>query len=201
MAEHLSLHPETPQRRYIPRIVKVFEHDGLVVYPTDSGYSVGCNARSKKAIRKLYQLKRGMKKYIMALMFHDFRDITEFAQVDNFAFRYMKHLLPGPYTIILPATNQTAKILDVKRKEVGVRMPDHPFFAALAEVFPGPVLNTAAQLHSEDALSDPEDLLELFKGKVDLIVDMGPVPIRPTTVISLVDGEPEVLRPGAGPVP
>ncbi len=193
-----ELHPITPQVRLIKKVVEVFEEGGIVIYPTDSGYSMGCHARHKQAIQRLYQLKRNLKKYVMALMFHEFASITEFAIVENAAYRYMKNRLPGPYTFILPANKQGKKILEVKRPEIGVRMPQHVFFDSLHQISTEPILNTAARVKDEDFYIDPDDIAEAFEHFVDLLVDMGPIQRNPTTVISLVSGIPEVLREGAG---
>lgn len=184
------------------RVLEAFEADGVVIYPTDSGYSMGCNALSKKAVNKLYHLKRAMKKYLMALMVRDFSALSEFAKVDNGAFRYMKHLVPGPYTFVLPSTNRARKLLDVNRPEVGVRMPKSPFTDTLFTLSPGAViLTTAAKILEEDMLIDPAHIEDQYGHLVDLIVDMGPKPVTPTTVIALHEGRAEVIREGAGPVP
>lgn len=198
----LQLHPVNPQVRLMKRVAEAFEADGVIIYPTDSGYSLGCNALSRKAVNKLYHLKRAMKKYLMALMVRDFGALSEFARVDNSAFRYMKHLVPGPYTFILPATVRSRKLLDVNRPEVGVRMPKSPFTDALFSLSPEAViLTTAAKIQEDDVLIDPEDIEEKYGHLVDLIVDLGPMPVNPTTVIALQDGMAEVVREGAGPVP
>lgn len=196
--ERITLHPITPEKRLIKKIVTVFENGGLVIYPTDTGYSIGCTVRSKKAITRLYHLKRAIKKYVMAIIVPDFSAITEFALVDNTAFRYMKGKLPGPYTFILPANNLGKKTLDVKRPEIGVRMPENLFFKALREQYNESILNTAARINEGDIFVDPDEIEEGFDGLVDLLVDMGKVPHNPTTVISLVHGHPELIRQGAG---
>lgn len=184
------------------RVKEVFESDSVVVYPTDSGYSLGCNALSRKAVNKLYHLKRAMKKYLMAIMVQDFSALSEFARVDNAAFRYMKHLVPGPYTFVLPATVRSRKLLDVNRPEVGVRMPKCPFTDALFSLMPGAViLTTAAKIQEDDVFIDPRDIEQKFGHLVDLVVDLGPRPVTPTTVIALLDGVAEVIREGAGPIP
>lgn len=196
--ERITLHPVTPEKRLIKKIADVFEKGGLVIYPTDTGYSVGCSVHSKKGVTRIYHLKRAIKKYVMAIMVPNFATITEFANVDNAAFRYMKGKLPGPYTFILPATQQGKKVLDVRRPEVGVRMPQHLFFDALREHYPDPILNTAARIKEEDTFVNPDDIEEGFDGLVELLIDMGPIPRTPTTVISLVKGYPELVRQGAG---
>jgi tRNA threonylcarbamoyl adenosine modification protein (Sua5/YciO/YrdC/YwlC family) len=198
----LALHPKNPETRLVHRVLETFEKGGVVVYPTDSGYSLGCDALNKPGVNRLYHLKRAMKKYFMALMVRDFSVVTDFAKVDNAAYRYMKKLVPGPYTFILPATVRGRKILDVKRAEVGVRMPDSPFTNTLFKLKPDFILlTTAAKIHEDENFSDPDEIDSVFGNDVDLLVDMGPVAVSPTTIISLISGEPEVVREGAGPVP
>jgi tRNA threonylcarbamoyl adenosine modification protein (Sua5/YciO/YrdC/YwlC family) len=198
----IPLHPVTPEARHMKRVLEVFEKGGICVYPTDSGYSLGCDARNRVAVNKLYHLKRAMKKYMMALMVRDFSTVTDFARVDNTAYRYMKKIVPGPYTFILPATAHGKKILDVKRPEVGVRMPSHPFADALFALKPDFILlTTAAKVNEDEHFADPEEIEEAFGHDVDLVLGMGPVAVNPTTVISLVSGEPELIREGQGAVP
>lgn len=198
----LELHPVTPQTRLIKRVLETFESDGVAIYPTDSGYSLGCNALSRKAVNKLYHLKRAMKKYLMALMVRDFSALSEFARIDNAAFRYMKHLVPGPYTFVLPSTIRARKLLDVNRPEVGVRMPRGSFTDALFALSPKSViLTTAAKIQEEDILIDPVEIEEQYGHLVDLIVDQGPKPVTPTTVIALREDTVEILREGAGLIP
>ena len=198
----LELHPRNPEIRLMKKVLEAFTSGGVVVYPTDSGYSLGCDALSKKGVHKLYHLKRSMKKYLMALMVRDFSALAEFAKVDNAAYRYMKHLTPGPYTFILPATVRARKILDVNRPEVGVRMPDSPFTNTLFGLAPEAViLTTAAKIREEDPFLEPAEIEASYGHLVDLIVDLGPMPVSPTTVISLMTGAPEILREGARPVP
>lgn len=198
----LELHPVTPQVRLMKRVLDVFQADGVVIYPTDSGYSLGCNAQSRKAVNRLYHVKRAMKKYLMALMVRDFSALSEFARVDNAAFRYMKHLVPGPYTFVLPSTNKARKLLEVNRPEVGVRMPKSPFTDTLFSLAPEAViLTTAAKIQEEDILIDPLEIEEQYGHLVDLIVDQGPKPVTPTTVLALRGEEVEVIREGAGPIP
>ena len=195
----LVLHPKTPEARLVRKVLDIFGKGGVVVYPTDSGYAIGCDALNKAAVHKLYHLKRQVKKYFMALMVRDFSVVAGFAKVDNAAYRYMKKLAPGPYTFILPATARGRKILDVRRSEIGIRMPDCPFGDALFKLKPDFILlTTAARVHEDESFSDPGMIDETFGHEVDMLVDMGSVPVNPTTVISLISGEPEVLRMGQG---
>jgi tRNA threonylcarbamoyl adenosine modification protein (Sua5/YciO/YrdC/YwlC family) len=198
----LELHPKNPETRLMKKVLEAFADGQVVVYPTDSGYSMGCDALSKKGVHKLYHIKRAMKKYLMALMVRDFSALSEFAKIETAAFRYMKAVVPGPYTFVLPATVRSRKLLDVNRPEVGVRMPDSPFTNALYALSPEAViLTTAARIQDTDEFVDPAEIEETYGNLVDLIVDLGPMPITPTTVISLVGESPEVIREGAGPVP
>ncbi|MBF0105159.1 MAG: threonylcarbamoyl-AMP synthase [Deltaproteobacteria bacterium] len=194
----IEIHPQNPQPRFVKEVAAVFENGGLVVYPTGAGYSVGCSVHTKKAIDRLYHLKRAIKKYFMAMMFPDFSSMTEFVEIETTAYRYMKDKLPGPYTFILPATKKGKKILDVRRPEIGIRVPRHPFFQCLQSFYQHPILNTAAKIDEEDYLIDPDDIEEKFGSRVDMIVDSGVVPIKPTTIISLVTGVPELVRQGEG---
>lgn len=168
--------------------------DGLVVYPTDSGYSVGCSAESPKAIHRLYALKKPMKKFFMSLLVPNLTVATTYARLDNQAYGIVKPRVPGPFTFILPADHRISRRLDAKRKEIGIRMPNHPFLQALFAEFPHPLLNTAAKLEENQILSDPDSIAELFAHHVDIMVDIGDVAVNPTNIISLVDGEVSVLR-------
>ena len=198
----LPLHPITPESRLMRKVLEVFDKGGVVVYPTDSGYSLGCDALNKAAINKLYHLKRAMKKYFMALILRDFSALSDFARLDNSSYRYMKKLVPGPYTFILPATTLGRRILDVNRPEIGIRMPDCPFGDALFLLKPEMVLlTTAAKIHEAESFTDPDEIEQVFGHEIDLLIDMGPMAVNPTTIISLVNGEPELIRQGAGVLP
>ncbi|MEN9353474.1 MAG: hypothetical protein RL318_799 [Fibrobacterota bacterium] len=177
-------------------------NDGLVVYPTTSGYALGCLASSHKGRDRIYKLKGKDKAKVMALLFHDFSHIAQYARVSNFAFRTMKHVVPGPYTFILPSLSKTAKLLDTKRPEVGVRMPSHPFLTALLPLLDGPMLNTAARFTAdadEEHLSG-EEIHDQFKHLVDIVVDAGEIIPVGTTILSLVSESIELVRKGQGPL-
>ncbi len=190
----IEIHPINPQPRFVKQAADILEKDGLVLYPTESGYAIGCAADSTKAIHRLYQLKKPMKKFVMAIILPDIRTASEYAHVSNFAFQIMKHRVPGPYTFILPADPSIARKLDVKRPEVGFRMPEHPFFKELFRIYPKPILSTAAKLSDDVVYTEPDDLWKLFKGKVDLMIDSGSIEIHPTNIIRLVGDSIEVLR-------
>ncbi|MFA6623421.1 MAG: L-threonylcarbamoyladenylate synthase [Fibrobacteraceae bacterium] len=188
-----EVHPVNPQPRIVKLAAETLEKDGIVLYPTESGYAVGCNAESPKAIHKLYLLKKPMKKFVMALILPDIRRASEYAHVSNFAFSIMKQRVPGPYTFILPADPSIARKLDVKRPEVGFRMPTHPFFKELFQIFGKPILSTAAKLSDEES-TDPDAIWNQFEHSVNMMVDCGPIQINPTNIISLVHDEVEIIR-------
>jgi tRNA threonylcarbamoyl adenosine modification protein (Sua5/YciO/YrdC/YwlC family) len=198
----LELHSITPQARLMARIVAAFENDQIVVYPTDSGYSLGCNAHSRKAIHRLYHLKRSLNRYYMALMTHHFASLNDYVKIDNSTFRIFKRYTPGPYTFILPATQKGRKQLDVNRPEIGVRIPRCTFGEALWKLKPEMVLlTTAARVREDEHFVNAVEIEEAFGNDVDIIADLGELPLTPTTIISLVNGEPEIIREGLGPFP
>lgn len=198
----IRVHPETPQARFVEQVADCLNKDGLAVYPTDTGYAIGCLASSHKGRDRLYRLKGKDKAKVMALLFHDFSHIAQYARVSNFAFRTMKHVVPGPYTFILPSLNRTAKLLDAKRPEVGVRMPSHPFLTTLLPLLDGPLLNTAARFTTEqdEEHISGEAIHDRFKHLVDMVVDAGEIIPIGTTILSLVTESVELVRKGQGPL-
>lgn len=190
----LDIHPDNPQTRFVQEAVKAFAQGQIVIYPTDSGYSIGCDSHNVKAIQKLYQVKRKIKKYWMALLINEISSIPEYAKVDNAAFKLIKQYMPGPYTFILPSQIDIARKLKVKRKEVGIRMPNHPLIQALFDQGQGPILNTAAKIEDDEFFVEPEDIISKFKGQADLFLNIGAVELQPTTIIDITTGEAEVLR-------
>lgn len=197
----IEVHPINPQSRAVKQAAEILEDGGLVLYPTESGYAIGCNAESTKAVHRLYLLKKPMKKFVMALILPDISRASEYAHVSNFAFKIMKQRVPGPYTFILPADPSIARKLDVKRPEIGFRMPEHPFFAELFKYFDKPILSTAAKISDDEIYTEPDDLWKLFEHSVDMMIDCGSIQINPTNIISLVHDNVEVIRGDLLPVP
>ncbi|MCL1967207.1 MAG: L-threonylcarbamoyladenylate synthase [Fibromonadales bacterium] len=191
---HLEIHPQTPQARHIKTIANMLRNDALLLYPTDSGYAIGCSASSPKAINKLYALKKPMKKAFMALLLPDISKAADYARVNNFAFQILKSHTPGPYTFILPADPQIKRKLEVNRPEIGIRISPSIFVKTLFENFEYPLLSTAAKVEESQAFTKPEELVHAFQSKVDIFADMGEVLISPTNIVSLVNNEIEVIR-------
>jgi tRNA threonylcarbamoyl adenosine modification protein (Sua5/YciO/YrdC/YwlC family) len=198
----IRAHAVTPQPRLVEQAAQVLAKDGIVVYPTESGYGMGCSAGSPKGLNKLYRLVDPVKAKVLALLFHDFSQISQWADVSNFAFRTMKPLMPGPYTFILPARQKTAKLLGVKRPEVGVRMPVHPFMRALLATQEHPLVNAAARFSERESeeFETGEAVESQYGRSVDLVVDSGDIPVIGTTIVSLLDDEIRLVRPGIGPL-
>ncbi|MDR0515535.1 MAG: threonylcarbamoyl-AMP synthase [Fibromonadaceae bacterium] len=196
---HLEIHPQTPQARHIKTIADMLRRDALLLYPTDSGYAVGCSAANPKAINKLYALKKPLKKFYMALLLPEISKATDYARINNFAFQILRSHTPGPYTFILPADPQIARKLDVNRSEIGVRISPHIFMKSLFENFEHPILSTAAKIEEGQEFTKPEELMQIFKSRVDVFADMGEILLSPTNVVNLCDNEVSVIR-GSFPV-
>jgi len=198
MAVSLSVHPQTPQGRHITRAVEALRDDGVVVYPTDTVYGLGCDITSKHGVERIVRIKGRDPKKPMSFVCADLTDIARYARVSNFAYRILKRFLPGAYTFVLEASREVPKLLLTKQKTVGIRVPDHPVAMALVRELGNPVLSTSANRGGEDPLNDPALIQKTLGKEVDIILDSGILPQLPSTVISLVGDEIRVLREGAG---
>ncbi len=199
----LPINPENPQKRLILQAVNILRKGGVIVYPTDTYYGIGCNIMDKKAIEKIYAIKQRSPSKPFSFICPDLGDIARYAKVSNTAYRSMKRLLPGPYTFILPGTKMVPKIMLTKRKTAGIRVPDHPIAIELTRELGNPILSTSA-VNPKDSdnqkFSDPSLIHDSLGKKLDLVIDGGRVPNHPSSVISLLDDEPQVIRYGAGDV-
>ncbi len=198
MAVTLSVHPQTPQGRHIARAVEALRDDGVVVYPTDTVYGLGCDIMSKHGVERIVRIKGRDPKKPMSFVCADLTDIARYARVSNFAYRILKRFLPGAYTFVLEASREVPKLLLTKQKTVGIRVPDHPVALALVRELGNPVLSTSANRGGEDPIPDPATIQKSLGKEVDLILDSGVLPQVPSTVVSLVGDEIQVLREGAG---
>ncbi|MBX3249865.1 MAG: threonylcarbamoyl-AMP synthase [Myxococcales bacterium] len=193
----LEIHPTHPEKRKIRQAVEVLRRGGVIVYPTDTVYALGCDITQKKAVDRVYQLKRLDKGKPLAFVCPDLGDIARYAIVDDRAYRLMRRLLPGPYTFILDATREVPRTLMMKRKTVGIRVPHHEVALELVRELGNPIVSTSATWEGEQ-LNDPDDLALRYK-QADLILDAGWGGLDPSTVVDLTDGEPTLVRQGAGP--
>ncbi len=197
----ININPQNPQGRLIDRTVQILRDGGLIIYPTDTQYGLGCDLTNKKAIEKIYRLKQRNPKSPFSFICADLTHISEYAKVSNFAYRTMRRLLPGPYTFILNGTKLVPQLMLTKRHECGIRVPNHPITLELVKTLGRPIINTSASLEGQDPPVDPLELADLFKNQVDAIIDGGPVAGEPSTIVSLIEDEPEVIREGLGPWP
>ncbi|MEJ5330311.1 MAG: L-threonylcarbamoyladenylate synthase [Desulfobaccales bacterium] len=196
----IKINPDNPQERLLRQVVDTLLAGGLIGYPTDTGYALGCDLYNLKGISRLYQIKRRPVNKPFSFICSDLKNISEYARVGNYAYKTMKRLLPGPYTFILEASRQVPKILQTRRNTVGIRVPNHPICLALVSMLGHPIISTGANLAGSLAESDPYAVAEMFKGHLDLVIDAGIIPPRPSSVISLIDDVPEVIRAGQGDV-
>ena len=198
--KRISVHPQNPQGRFLKAAADVLRDGGLIVYPTDSIYGLGCDLFNKRAIEKIYQIKGNDKRKYLSFICSDLKGISEYAYVSNAAYKIMRHLLPGPYTFILNATRQVPKVLLEKRKTVGIRIPDNSVCHALLAEFGHPVISTSASLPDQEYIGNPDAIESTFARWVDLFLDAGPGGLEPSTVIDLTEDEPVLIRQGKGKI-
>lgn len=202
MTPLLEIHPTHPQPRLIRRAVELIQTGGIVVYPTDSCYALGCRIGDKEAMERIRALRGIDEAHNLTLMCRDLGEVATYAMVDNVAFRLMRTCMPGPYTFILCATREVPRRLQTpKRKTIGVRVPDHPIAAALLMGLGEPLLSSTLILPSSDMpLTDPIEMAEVLDRRVELVIDGGSCGWQPTTIIDFVNGTPTVIREGKGAV-
>ena len=202
MARLIEIHPTHPQPRRVASIVQIIRSGGLIAYPTDSSYAFGCHIGDMRAINRIHRIRRTDKKHNFTLVCSDLSEISIYARVDNWAYRLLKSMTPGPYTFILPATREVPKRLqNPKRRTIGLRVPDHPLVQAMLESLGEPIMSSTLLLPGDDRpLTDPLEIDERIGHQIDAIIDAGPVGIEPTSVIDLTSGAAEVLRVGRGDV-
>ncbi|NLJ93447.1 MAG: threonylcarbamoyl-AMP synthase [Aeromonadales bacterium] len=202
MSQYFELHPENPQPRLISQAVAVIRQGGVLVYPTDSGYAIGCLVGDKNAMERICRIRKIEKDHNFTLVCRDLSELSFYARVDNVAFRLMKNNTPGAYTFILPATKEVPKRLqNPKRKTIGLRVPNNPITLALLEALGEPLMSGSLIMPGEtDAEFDPHTIREQLEKHVDLIIDGGIVDPKPTTVVELYDDNPVIARVGAGDV-
>jgi tRNA threonylcarbamoyl adenosine modification protein (Sua5/YciO/YrdC/YwlC family) len=178
--------------------VECLEKGGVIIYPTDTVYGLGCDIRQKKALEKVYRIKRMAEDHPVAFVCPDLGDIARYAVVDDRAYRVMRRLLPGPYTFILQSTREVPKMVLRPRKTVGIRVPHHEVALALVRALGSPILSTSASINGEQ-LNDPDDLVARFK-EVDMVLDAGWGGLDPSTIVDLTGSVPDIVRAGAGPI-
>lgn len=200
MSQFIEIHPQNPQPRLIRQAVEVIQSGGVIAYPTDSSYALGCRIGEKSAVERIRRIRLLDDKHNFTLVCCDLSELGIYAKVDTSAFRLLKAYTPGPYTFILNATREVPRmLLHPKRRTIGVRVPQHPITLALLEALGEPLMSVSLILPGDDeALGDAWEIRERLEHFVDLVIEGGPGGLQPSTVISLAADEPEVIRVGAG---
>ncbi len=198
--EFYELHPDNPQPRFINKAVSVLKDGGVIIYPTDTVYGIGCDIFNKDALERIFAIKSDGNSKLFSFICPDLKDISKYAKVSDYAYRTMKHLLPGPYTFILPAAKLVPKKLWSKRKTVGIRMPNNHITLKIVEQLGNPIISTSTTNRKGEVIYDPFEIKNIFNANVDLMLSMGPLMGEPSTVVDLSEEEPEILREGAGDV-
>jgi tRNA threonylcarbamoyl adenosine modification protein (Sua5/YciO/YrdC/YwlC family) len=193
----LAINPNHPEPRKIQRAVEALEGGQVIGYPTDTVYGLGCDLMNKKAIDRLYQIKQMDRSQLLSFVCPDIGNVARYAIVDDATFRLLKRYLPGPYTFILEATREVPKVVQSKRRTIGVRIPNHQVILALVRAFGRPIISTTAAPHGEEPYVDPDEIDSRFKG-LGMVLDTGGGGLLATTVIDLTTPQPTIVRKGAG---
>jgi tRNA threonylcarbamoyl adenosine modification protein (Sua5/YciO/YrdC/YwlC family) len=197
----VSINPDNPQLRLISQVVDKMKSGGIICYPTDTGYGVGCDMFNQKAIKRIIQIKKRPKHKPFSFMCSSLKNISEYAHVSNSAYRLLKKNLPGHYTFVLPGTKLVPKIMSTKQKTVGIRVPDSAICQLLLKTLGNPIINTS--IPTEDDAPPPTEAYEIDKllgNRVEIIIDGGPSYPDPSSVIDMTSDTPEVLRVGKGDI-
>ena len=190
----ISVNPQNPQKRLVTKVCEALEQGKIIAYPTDTFYGIGCDLMNKKGIALIYKLKNRPLKQPFSVVCDGLKEISLYAQVSNYAYKTMKRCLPGPYTFILEATQLVPKIMMTKRRTVGIRVPDNKICLAIVRGLGRPIISTSA------GFDDPQSIKEAYGKNLELVVDGGVLFPEPSSVISLIDDIPEVVREGKGDV-
>lgn len=196
----MEINPDNPQARLIAKVVDILEKGGVIAYPTDTTYGIGCSIMNKRGIERIYSIKQREKKKPFSFICSDLSDIARYAKVSNFQYKAMKRLLPGAYTFVLNATNTVPDLLVTKQKTVGIRIPDNRICLAIVQALGHPIITTSANLSGEEPVGDPSIVDRQMGKQLDLVVDGGILSAAVSSVVSLIDDIPLVLRKGGGDV-
>ena len=199
MSQFFYIHPDNPQTRLIHQAVEIIKKGGVIVYPTDSGYALGCGIGEKAAMDRIVAIRQLPENHNFTLVCHDLSEISLYAMVSNQSYRLIKNNTPNPYTFILPATKELPRRLMTKRKTIGIRVPDNAIALALLEALGEPILSCSLMLpNTEVTESDPDEIRDYLEKRVELIIHGGYLGQQPTTVVDLTDETPVIIREGAG---
>ncbi|HML78385.1 L-threonylcarbamoyladenylate synthase [Geobacter sulfurreducens] len=196
----LSINPDNPQARLISKVAEVLGRGGVIAYPTDTTYGIGCSIFSKKGIERIYLLKQREKKKPFSFICSELSEVARYAKVSNYAYKILKRYLPGPYTFVIDATSVVPDLLVTKQKTVGIRIPDNRICIALVKELGHPIVTTSANLSGEEPIGDPMEVERTLGKQLDLVVDGGNLTADVSSVVSLIGDYPQVLRRGIGDV-
>ncbi|SEA66553.1 translation factor SUA5 [Desulfuromusa kysingii] len=194
----LSINPDNPQPRLIKQVVACLQQGGVIIYPTDTTYGLGCDIFNRKGVKKIFQIKQRDQRKPFSFICNDLAEISNYAQVSNFAFKIMKRYLPGAFTFVLDATKIVPDSLSTKQKTVGVRIPENEICRAIVKELGHPLVTTSANTSGENTPQDPVEIEETMGHLVDFVIDGGISMQEASTVISLVDDQIEIIRQGSG---
>ena len=200
MSQYFSVHPSHPQTRLLARAAEIIAGGGVVVYPTDTAYALGCHIGDKQSLDRIRQIRRLGDKHHFTLTCRDLSEISLYARVDDANYRILKHLTPGPFTFVLTATREVPRrLVHPKRKTIGLRIPDNVIALQLLGILGEPMMTTTMRFEDQEVpFTDPEDIRARLERSVDLIIDGGPGDVEPTTVVDLTGVVPRVTRQGIG---
>jgi tRNA threonylcarbamoyl adenosine modification protein (Sua5/YciO/YrdC/YwlC family) len=200
MSQFFRIHPENPQSRLIHQAGEIVNSGGVIAYPTDSAYALGCHIGDKRALEKIRQIRKLDQRHNFTLVCRDLSDLGIYARVNNSAYRMIRAATPGPYTFILPATREVPRrLIHPKRKTIGLRVPDNPICQALLAAVGEPIMSSTLQLPGDEyPLTDPDEIRDVLEHQLDLVIDGGFCGLEATTVINMEDDVPVVVREGRG---
>ena len=197
----IRIHPDNPQPRQVEQVVSLLENDGVIIYPTDTVYGLGCSIFSKKAMKRITQIKKVDPKKPLTIICTNTSHIQEYAQgIPNDVFKVIRRILPGPYTVILKASRVIPKIMLTPRSTVGIRWPDHPIAQSIVETLGHPILSSSLRLSEAELYDDPGELHDHYESQVDAVVDGGVIYAENSTIIDFSGGDPVIARRGKGGV-
>jgi len=197
----IELHGTTVNSQAVTTAVDILRAGGLIIYPTDTVYGIGCDINNKAAIARVYHVKGIAKQKPLSFVCANIKAISKYARISTANYRHLRKYLPGPYTFILPGTREAPKALLSRQKTVGIRIPDHPLTLAIVEALGNPIISTSVNISQQTFASDPQEFSEYYEGKIDLVLDSGPTWAELSSVIDMTDDAwPIVLREGQGDI-
>jgi tRNA threonylcarbamoyl adenosine modification protein (Sua5/YciO/YrdC/YwlC family) len=196
----VAINSQNPQMRLIRKAVEILKSGGVIIYPTDTVYGMGCDLFNKRGIERIYEIQHRDRRQPLSFICSDLKDISQYARVSDDAYKIMRRLLPGPYTFILEASRAVPKIILPKRQTTGIRVPNNAICMALVAEMGSPIISTSVKDEDGELLSDPRIIEERFGKRMDMIIDGGIIAATPSSVVSLLDEGVEVIRIGKGDV-